>query len=367
MHILVQIVTAFVLMSWPMATGMSPMLLGAEGAKTPTSIGMVLTIVFCPVLFGLLYYTLDWSFLWFRPKTFLVASIVLPVIAFVVMGYPQFLIPGLAKPSEYGYAKKPDGAYYDGVKIQGADVETFETLEGAYARDKQHVYALRVPIPNADPATFERVVTSAPSPPGSQYWRDKHGIYLDGKLIEGADSATFRLLAEPRARDRQHVFYNGHIVTGADPATFEPLSHGNAFSRDSAHVYMGTQRVFEGADPNSLEILPGGSFAKDASHLFRVPMGDDTRSDAMPDVDFASFVTLNHRYAKDKNHVYFRSNQAPDVAIVKDADLASFSLLDYTAKEPSLDADAQDAYGYFSSGERVRARGAGKKARLGAK
>lgn len=62
------------------------------------------------------------------------------------------------------------------------------------------------------------------------YVKNEWGVYFDGRLIPGADPATFRFLGyvpvpastgDEYAADATHVYWFDQILPGADPASFK--------------------------------------------------------------------------------------------------------------------------------------------------
>lgn len=86
-------------------------------------------------------------------------------------------------------------AYYDTVRIDGVDLDSFKILEMSKAKDKHHVYYFGRVIPDADPATYEILGYSA-------YSRDKSHIWCGDDLLEDVDYATFTVDDVSTAHDK---------------------------------------------------------------------------------------------------------------------------------------------------------------------
>jgi hypothetical protein len=156
--------------------------------------------------------------------------------------------------------------------------------------------------------------------------------------LAGADPATFKVLpiaahalapCEHEADafygvDRGHVFYEGKVIPGADPASFRPLAQFEYGKDKNAVFYQGQQ--LEGADPRSFRLLlwPRETpSAKPGSICLRRPPGEnfsvytaDTRhvweqGRPMPDRDPATFTLLPMGYTKDRNGVYRDDRRMP--------------------------------------------------------
>jgi len=89
-------------------------------------------------------------------------------------------------------------------------------LGGAYATDGQHAFYFTDRIPDASLASFH--------PMEAPYAGDSERVYWMGKVIDGADPATFRVLnaAFECTADAEHGYYRQTVVAGADPRSFPP-------------------------------------------------------------------------------------------------------------------------------------------------
>jgi hypothetical protein len=56
---------------------------------------ILLTVIFFPVLFGVLYMFFDWTFFGLSPRVFMSLCVVIPIIFASVIGYPQFFMKAL--------------------------------------------------------------------------------------------------------------------------------------------------------------------------------------------------------------------------------------------------------------------------------
>lgn len=225
------------------------------------------------------------------------------------------------------YAVDAQGVYMSGYetngskrvlyKLDGADVGTFEYLDGWYAKDRFRVFYKGEPIPGVDSRTFQTVskeysgyakdaqwvyengvkrddrdATSFRTMGNASYFNiytaDKNGVYLraqyvgsDGietRQVEGADPMTFSVIQGFYGRDAKHVFYGRHLVDGADPESFEVLPpHRSSFDNydyatDSQAVYFTHTKVL-GADPKTVRVvdipmIPFSSFLEGDSSAY---------------------------------------------------------------------------------------------------
>lgn len=140
-------------------------------------------------------------------------------------------------------------------------------------------------IENADPATFELVLSEEYNDPQKPtfpipYAKDRAHVYVHDTLIPDANPATFRFLTPGRqySTDSDSVFLymfgdGVGIVPNADPATFivlreagyNPCTSG-VYAKDAQHVYAGTKAILN-ADPNTFVYL-GLGYGKDAHTVY---------------------------------------------------------------------------------------------------
>lgn len=130
--------------------------------------------------------------------------------------------------------------------------ERLKKLEGPfiYYTDTCNVYlgtqdTFVILIPNADPKTFVSLIAATLGNPcetpddigcvGVRVAKDSRAVYDSGKVIEGADSSSFKLLTLPDGRqtiygaDKNYVYNlhgytdGTHKVKNASPSTFYPI------------------------------------------------------------------------------------------------------------------------------------------------
>lgn len=242
-----------------------------------------------------------------------------------------------------------DGRWtYRGTVIPDADGATFRVLDAHHARDARHVWW----------ADTERK--------GEEYYLIAHVVL---RPIEGADAASFAVLAPGYGRDVHAVYHEGRRFAVADPASFEVLEHG--FARDARQAYhlrrpiagsqggaafrvldsqyaddgqrifhatsdggRSTVRELRGIDRTRFEVL-GAGWARDARTLLH---GGERRAG-----DPASFTPLDRGYVKTSAQVYFLGQP------VAGADAGTFEMLQPASE---TDADARDRRQRYRRGER---------------
>ena len=194
-------------------------------------------------------------------------------------------------------------------------------LPCGYARVEDRVYYKGKLIPGADAATFQ-VLT--PDRCSWVYARDARRLYRYLMPIEGIDGKSVELVTTQGStlvfRDRHGLIVNERrIHTVADPPTFEPIVPASpcrivsqSYARDSVHIYYGLGPL-EGADPKTFRIIEPqrnergecartGAYARDAQHVW-------FERQRIAGADPETFVVDSSGVsARDRNHFYLRAN-----------------------------------------------------------
>lgn len=136
-------------------------------------------------------------------------------------------------------------------------------------------------------------------------------------------SQVFKTWGTTVSKDESNVYVEGRVVEGADAETFESLIFENYAFKDKNNVYMvqgGNDEDFylrrlENVDANSFELIddygdyekyPWGQYARDKNHVFYSAGSfyDNALFVPIENADPNTFDYLSGEYAKDKNHVY---------------------------------------------------------------
>lgn len=99
---------------------------------------------------------------------------------------------------------------YNNYVFTNADVESFEKLENSFYKDRNTVYFSngRV-VPEADPQTFEVLMTDECFNSHPPFARDKYKVFYADNVIEQADRDTFGLICVEsgvRGKDKNHTY-----------------------------------------------------------------------------------------------------------------------------------------------------------------
>lgn len=131
------------------------------------------------------------------------------------------------------------------VELPGADAESFRALNFVYAVDANSVWYQDQAIAGSDPGSF--VVLN------NRVGKDGNAVYVSGERVPHLDADSFRHLAEGYYADKNGVYWGTDRLANADPETFEVL--GDSFiAKDKDHVYR-SGRVIDGLDAATTKLL----------------------------------------------------------------------------------------------------------------
>ncbi len=129
-----------------------------------------------------------------------------------------------------GYARDKHRLYVNGAPFKVRDPASFEPLDGDFGHDAARGYA-REEIPGSHGPSFQSIdardTAYARDRANAYYgYRDQTSLDATGKprrvvrTLRGADPGALRVLGRDYAVDARHVWHQGRLVVGADPATF---------------------------------------------------------------------------------------------------------------------------------------------------
>lgn len=151
-------------------------------------------------------------------------------------------------------------------------------------------------------------------------------VYYDAKLIDVADSGTFKVLENKRhyfssdfAADKQYFYCRGKVVDGFSVDNLKSVKvAGDIYWFNKSQVVY-DDKILTGANPEQF-----GGFDNHAGWTYSINNGQYqvfSYGDPLPQVDKDSFTPLNDFIAKDRKHVFEK-----DTPILSGADSASFEL-----------------------------------------
>ncbi len=225
------------------------------------------------------------------------------------------------------YSKDYRDYYLDTIALKVSDLKTFTILDpnsdyGYWAKDKSFYYWSVKKCPLRDYESFLKI--------GNGYAKDKFQVYFQDSIVTYADPLTFRTQEFPYGQDKNNRYDGVKKLNIKDPDSFESLQFG--FTKDKFNVYN-NGNIVEDADPATFEFITGSMWAKDKKSYF-------FQGKAIPFIDYNSFRYLDYHYAIDKNNVYY------DDQIIKGADSKTFIHIEGSQ-------DGKDKNGCYRYGEKT--------------
>lgn len=245
-----------------------------------------------------------------------------------------------------GYERRDAGWTYDGQPFEPVDPDTLQPLDRHVARDARRGYYRGRMVPGSDGASFERLGEHEARDRGAVYWLDTERkaqeywsiAHVVMRRIDGADPASYRLLAHGHARDAQRVYHEGVPFAVRDVASFEPVDR--LLARDAQRGYFDRREVDGSHGPSFDWVQPGdGRHARDREHVWCLYFDlDSADGNGQPTVRLLQGARPDQvrvpgqGYAIDGNRVWHHGRPLAGV------DAATFEVID-TGDE----ADARDA------------------------
>lgn len=339
LSLIIDICVTLFLTLWIFIALTSPMMLGGPGANDNRSnLFTIALIFFLPALIFLVYLAADKSFYRIPASYCLALSLIAAATLSLLLRLPWLLTNSLAGIPNSGYFKNEKYVYKDGKKLPHVLAGSFEMIdEYFYTRDQQHVFYNGAIIPGADPHSFESASENQKPDgenPGVLFWRDKHAVYANGKILTDAIPSDFTYLSGWYAQGHQVVYYGDKVVAEADTNTFQLLN--NHLAKDAAHVfYLGQKIELDENDQIKMDLATlvlinsdshAYTYVKDNQNVY-VKSGKSTNLfvriiDADPD----TFTPLADGYAKDKARVYVYDYSLHKVAPVMGVDPMTFTV-----------------------------------------
>ncbi|MCR9228458.1 MAG: DKNYY domain-containing protein [Flavobacteriaceae bacterium] len=138
-------------------------------------------------------------------------------------------------------------------------------------------------------------------------WVNGGNYKTEYTLVEAANPTTFEVIKQNLkvhlARDENHVFINAKVIDGADPSSFEQIK--DYYWRDKNQVFLLSTddqkyHVIDGADPDSFEVIVNHYWSKDKLNVFY-------SATKLPDVSSSEFEAIDNHWGKDNDHYYYHS------------------------------------------------------------
>jgi len=177
------------------------------------------------------------------------------------------------------------------IRVNGADVDTFQALSGWFAKDKNHVYWQGRRLRDADPSSISVL--------NNYFAIDQSRVFGHGTTLLGANPGSFELLQGGWSRDAENYFYGTRRVPVCDHGSFRIINEFTPFRAIDAKCYYWERQIVQIEDFATFEILPGG-YAIDESTVYFAER-------KIQEADVQSFEVKEDRFlslARDKEHCF---------------------------------------------------------------
>ncbi|MCD8521789.1 MAG: DKNYY domain-containing protein [Saccharospirillaceae bacterium] len=352
MYLIIQMITLFLLLFWPIIMMMSPMAFDAPGSENNREhiIGMMVFLCY-PILLCALYWIFDARLFGISGRALTLAAAVMVVLALGVSGYGSLLKNALSGIASSGYSKVNNRVYYNASPVAAADSATFEVLgnrydSNGYARDNKQVYFRGERLADADAASFH------PMDSDQEYWADNQQVYLNGKAVPGADPTQFKRVEDAWGNPSGYalsgttLYYGTERIGEVTPDEVSIITP--AIAKDRERIYYLGKMILPMADAPSFVLLPDtDGYARDHSAVYDL-IGD--RSAPIAGADPQTMNVLNRGYLKDANRIYHREGYEP-TEILHDVDYDSFVVTDW---DDETQSEARDRYALYMNGRVVK-------------
>jgi hypothetical protein len=139
--------------------------------------------------------------------------------------------------------------------------------------------------------------------------QDLNRPYYNGQALPGVDMKSFQIVGSPYSKDGTSVYHMNRKIVNVNPSTFQLYFNGLYIRDDKLVIYDDV--IVEGADIQTFSSIPYG-YATDTNFVYFGAKRLDLKR--------AAFVDLKQGYAKDDSNVYFYDKR------VEGADPATFEV-----------------------------------------
>jgi hypothetical protein len=253
----------------------------------------------------------------------------------------------------HAWAVDKNRVYFEGEPLRGADRQSFKVLNELYARDAKKLYCKAESVAAVvDPANFQVLDTGEAV---ASHWVRYLGYARDGSnvyyaeaysgapsVVRGAEVHSFVSKGHGFGCDSNYAYYAGKRMKGSTALQFELLDAHH--SRDAKSVFYLDRRI-DGTVPADFEIIgeyigrdkervydhgvpiagvdPATYQELDGIYLFRDRSHVYASNEPQRHIDMDTFEFIGYDYFADKNGVYWRGKK------IKGADRSSFEATGY--------------------------------------
>ena len=164
--------------------------------------------------------------------------------------------PKTFKERNYYYSLDNKNVYYMGEIIKGAAPKTFKEIDYYYSLDNKNVYFYGKMVEGLDAKTFKVL--------GDLYSKDSKSVYYNGKIIKEADAKSFLIIPNNVSGfyglDYNYVYVKDKTSDEIN-VIYPSMNYSNVYVKDDYRVYLDGE-VLEGADSLSFQKI-GSDIARD--------------------------------------------------------------------------------------------------------
>lgn len=321
--------------------------------KNPELLWVGVICCLIPLLLAVIYLWRGWSFFGMSPKIF-AGICVATFFALALIGNIFKTVPLVLRGIEpFGYVVMKETIYYNGNKLEEAELSTFKILDPRLlAFDAKNVFYRGKIIPGAHGASFQVI--------DEYFQKDRSQVFRYFEKLEGADPKHFRVLGLDIAVSGKNIFLSGKIIENLDGEKLRPIAswcfqHGSEllnsqfkpinfaglsprldslkevpasaagyrssalvdgsgayFIRNQADKGLPVLKIIPGADANTFRYLEDYYYAE-ARKVFY--LGEDAWE--LPGADPEKFRFLNSQVAVTENSAFIKGKKVADIDVKK--------------------------------------------------
>lgn len=210
---------------------------------------------------------------------------------------------------------------YRHYPIRGADADSFRFYLGSFAKDRKHCYCCYSKLTGGNAATFRAL--------NFTYATDGQSVWTMGGKLKEADAETFVV-----CDDGSYDLGNGHRA---------PHGFGKDKDRVLFYDFDGKPNWVRKASPKTFVSLNDGYFGRDEQFIFHGPV-------TLPKAKADQWRKLGGEYSTDGIRIFYCNRE------IKDADVASFEVVQSPIPSWDFIQAAKDCNHYYSNDQIVSLR-----------
>lgn len=200
--------------------------------------------------------------------------------------------------------------FLEGKQRDDIEIATLKMFDLYYYANKGKVYTCVYQenlVPHADASSFQLLEYPFYKDEGDVLdldfmCKDDFHVYYHDKIVEDANPKTFKRLDKVYSIDKNFVYIKGEIQPDSHAPSFT-IDLPFHFARDKNQIYY--QKIIEGADVETFEVIGESAYAKDKNHIYFM-------NEKLYNVDRVSFKVLAWCEALDKEGRIYYSKRSKE-------------------------------------------------------